>query len=223
MTMYIISLEMSKGDNMERMSIKEFKTKSNIEIIEELMKANNGYVTSKLISELGIHRMYLNIMKEKGIIEKVGNGIYIDSKKIEDSYFTFNLELPNIIYSHMTALYFHGLSIKAPDNKCDITVPNNYFNYKLKNHNVFYVDKEIYNMGLTEIETSYGNKVRVYDIERCICDIIRSKNRMDLEHIKYSIRSYIKRKDKNINKLSEYAKKLGIKEEVMNYIEIFYE
>ena len=208
---------------MERMSIKEFKTKSNIEIIEELMKANNGYVTSKLISELGIHRMYLNIMKEKGIIEKVGNGIYIDSKKIEDSYYTFNLELPNIIYSHMTALYFHGLSIKAPDNKCDITVPNNYFNYKLKSHNVFYVDKEIYNMGLTEVETPYGNKVRVYDIERCICDIIRSKNRMDLEHIKYSIRSYIKRKDKNINKLSEYAEKLGIKEEVMNYIEIFYE
>lgn len=223
MIMCIISLEMSKGDNMERMSIKEFKTKSNIEIIEELMKANNGYVTSKLISELGIHRMYLNIMKEKGIIEKVGNGIYIDSKKIEDSYYTFNLELPNIIYSHMTALYFHGLSIKAPDNKCDITVPNNYFNYKLKNHNVFYVDKEIYNMGLTEIETPYGNKVRVYDIERCICDIIRSKNRMDLEHIKYTIRSYIKRKDKNINKLSEYAEKLGVKEEVMDYIEIFYE
>lgn len=223
MIRYTISLEMSKGDNMERMSIKDFKTKSNIEIIEELIKANNGYVTSKVISELGIHRMYLNIMKEKGIIEKVGNGIYIDSKKIEDSYYTFNLELPNIIYSHMTALYFHGLSIKAPDNKCDITVPNNYFNYKLKNHNVFYVDKEIYNMGLTEVETLYGNKVRVYDIERCICDIIRSKNRMDLEHIKYSIRSYIKRKDKNINKLSEYAKKLGIKEEVMNYIEIFYE
>lgn len=208
---------------MEKMSIKEFKTKSNIEIIEELMKANNGYVTSKLISELGIHRMYLKIMKEKGIIEKVGNGIYIDSTKIEDSYFTFNLKLPNVIYSHMTALYFHGLSIKAPDNKCDITVPNNYFNYKLKNHNVFYVDKEIYNMGLTEIETPYGNKVRVYDIERCICDIIRSKKRMDLEHIKYSIRSYIKRKDKNINKLSEYAEKLAIKEEVMNYIEIFYE
>lgn len=223
MIMYIISLEMSKGDNMKSMSINEFKTKSNIEIIEELMIANNGYVTSKLISEFGIHGMYLNIMKEKGIIEKVGNGIYIDSKKIEDSYFTFNLSLPNVIYSHMTALYFHWLSIKVPDNKCDIIAPNNYFNYKLKSHNVFYVDKEIYNMGLTEVETPYGNKVRVYDIERCICDIIRSKNRMDLEHIKYAIRSYIKRKDRNVNKLLEYAKKLGIKEEVMNYLKIFYE
>ena len=222
MIRYIISLEMSKGENMERMSIKEFKTKSNIEIIEELMKANNGYVTSKVISELGIHRMYLNIMKEKGIIEKVGNGIYIDSNKIEDTYFTFNLELPNIIYSHMTALYFLGLSIKAPNDKFDITVPNNYFNYKLKNHNVFYVDKEVYSLGLTEVETPFGNKVRVYDIERCICDIIRSKNRMDLEHVKHAIRTYIKRKDKNINKLSDYAEKLGIKKELMDYVEMFY-
>ena len=97
---------------MERMTIEEFKDQSNIEIIESIMKMNNGYVTSKELSNLGIHRMYLNIMKEKGMIEKVGNGIYIDSSKIEDSYFVFALELPNIIYSHMTALYFHGLLLK---------------------------------------------------------------------------------------------------------------
>ena len=208
---------------MERMTIKEFKDQSNIEIIESIMKMNNGYVTSKELSNLGIHRMYLNIMKEKGMIEKVGNGIYIDSSKIEDSYFVLGLELSNIIYSHMTALYFHGLSIKAPNDKYDITVPNNYFNYKIKNHNVFYVDKDIYELGLIQIDTPMGNKVKAYDMERCICDIIRSKNRMDLEHVKYAIREYLKRKDKNLNKLSEYAERLGIKEEVMNYMELFYE
>ena len=208
---------------MERMTIKEFKEQSNIEIIESIMKMNNGYVTSKELSNLGIHRMYLNIMKEKGMIEKVGNGIYIDSSKIEDSYFVFSLELSNVVYSHMTALYFHGLSIKAPNDKYDITVPNNYFNYKIKVHNVFYVDKDIYELGLTEVKTPMGNNVRVYDVERCICDIIRSKNRMDSEHIKYSIRAYLKSKDKDLVKLSNYAKKMGIKDEVMNYIEVFYE
>ena len=45
---------------MERMTIKEFKDQSNIEIIESIMKMNNGYVTSKELSNLGIHRMYLN-------------------------------------------------------------------------------------------------------------------------------------------------------------------
>ena len=208
---------------MERMTIKEFKDQSNIEIIESIMKMNNGYVTSKELSNLGIHRMYLNIMKEKGMIEKVGNGIYIDSSKIEDSYFVFGLELPNIIYSHMTALYFHGLSIKAPNDKYDITVPNNYFNYKIKNHNVFYVDREIYELGLIQTDTPMGNKVKAYDMERCICDIIRSKNRMDSEHVKHSVREYVKRKNKNLVKLSKYAEKLGVKKEVMNFIEVFYE
>jgi len=208
---------------MERMTIEDFKNQSNIEIIESIMKMNNGYVTSKELTNLGVHRMYLNIMKEKGMIEKVGNGIYIDSNKIEDNYFVFSLELPNVVYSHMTALYFHGLSIKAPDNKYDITVPNNYFNYKLKNHNVFYVDKGIYDLGLTEVVTSQGNKVKAYDIERCICDIIRSKNRMDLGYVKYAIREYIKRKDKDLIKLSKYADEMGVKDEVMNFMEIFYE
>lgn len=208
---------------MERMTIKEFKEQSNIEIIESIIKRNNGYVTSKELTNLGIHRMYLSIMTEKGMIEKVGNGIYIDSSKIEDSYFVFSLELLNVVYSHMTALYFHGLSIKAPNDKYDITVPNNYFNYKIKEHNVFYVNKDIYELGLTEVKTPMGNNVRVYDVERCICDIIRSKNRMDSEHIKHSIKEYIKRKDKDLVKLSNYAKEMGIKEEVMNYIEVFYE
>lgn len=208
---------------MERMTIKKFKDQSNIEIIESIMKMNNGYVTSKELSNLGIHRMYLNIMKKKGMIEKVGNGIYIDSSKIEDRYFVLGLEIPNIIYSHMTALYFHGLSIKAPNDKYDMTVPNNYFNYKIKNHNVFYVDRDIYELGLIQIDTPMGNKVKAYDMERCICDIIRSKKRMDSEHVKHSIREYVKRKDKDLVKLSKYAETLGIKKEVMDYVEVFYE
>jgi predicted transcriptional regulator of viral defense system len=208
---------------MEKMTIKEFKDKSNIEVIEAIMNINKGYVTSKQLSNLGIHRMYLNIMKKKGIIERVGNGVYIDSSKIGDSYFVFNLELQKVVYSHMTALYFHGLSIKAPDDKYDVTVPNNYFNYKIKEKNVFYVDTDIYTLGLTEVKTPMGNIVRAYDVERCICDIIRSKRRMDSEHVKYSIREYLKRKDKNLVKLSKYAEKLGIKDEVMNYMEAFYE
>lgn len=208
---------------MERTTIKGFKEESNIEIIESIMKMNNGYVTSKELDNYGIHRMYLNTMWKKGIVEKVANGIYIDSSKIEDSYYVFSLSMPNTIYSHMTALYFHGLSIKAPNDKYDITVKKTYNSKHLKNHEVFYVSDDIYELGLTEVKTPMGNSVRVYDVERCICDIIRSKNRMDSEHIKHSIKEYIKRKDKDLVKLSNYAKKMGIKEEVMNYIEVFYE
>ena len=46
---------------------------------------------------------------------------------------------------------------------------------------------------------------------------------MDNEHIKYSLREYIKRKDKDLVKLSKYADKMGIKKEEMDLLEWFYE
>ena len=147
----------------------------------------------------------------------------MDVNKLEDSYYVFSISTPNAVFSHMMALYFYGLSIKAPTEQYDITVYNNYFNYKIKNHNVFYVSKDIYNLGLTEIETPAGNKVKSYDIERSICDIIRSKKRMDIEHMKYSVKEYLKRKDKDLIKLSDYAEKMSIKEEVMDFVSIMYE
>ena len=208
---------------MGRGTIKQFTEESNIEVIKSIMKMNNGYVTSKELDNFGVHRMYLNSMWKKGIVEKLATGIYIDSSKIEDNYYVFSLSMPNTIYSHMTALYFHGLSIKATNDRYDITVKKNYNSKHLKNHEVFYVSEDIYELGITEVKTPMGNKVRVYDIERCICDIIRSKNRMDSEHVKYSIRAYLKRKDKDLVKLSNYANQMGIKKEVMNYIEVFYE
>lgn len=107
----------------------------------------------------------------------------------------------------MTALYFHGLSIKTPNNMYDITVKRNYNSVHLKKHNVFYVENDIYEIGIIKIETSLGNKVKVYNVERCICDIIRSKSRMD----------------KDLVKLSLYAEKLGIKEVAMDYIDMMYE
>ena len=210
-------------DSELKNKIKQFKDENNIELIQELMRVNNGYITSKILTDLGISREYLRIMINKNMIEKVGTGIYVDKSKMEDSFYTFNLELPNIIYSHMTALYFYGIAPKAPYKEYDVSVRNNYFNYKLKGHNVFYVDKDIIDIGLTSVETPNGNMVQAYDIERCICDIIRSINRIDMDLVKRSVKEYLKRKDKDLVKLSLYAEKMGIKNKVMDFVGMLYE
>ena len=208
---------------MNFMTKEEFINESNIEIIQKLIKENNGYITTKQLENFGISRNYLSIMTKKKMIERVAKGIYIDATKIEDVYYVLSISTPKIIYSHMTALYFHNLSIKAPDNCFDITVTKKYNNPKLKKHNVFYVDDKYYDIGIIEIKTPQGNKVKVYDMERCICDIIRSKKRMDFEHVKYAVKEYLKRKDNNLIKLSKYADIFGIKEEVMNFVSMVYE
>jgi len=50
---------------------------------------------------------------------------------------------------------------------------------KDKNYQFFYLKDELYEIGITEMKTPYGNKVKVYDLERTICDIIKNRKRLD--------------------------------------------
>lgn len=208
---------------MIKKTIEEFKNESNIEIIEELMKINDGYITSKQITSMGIHRMYLKMMIDKKMIEKISRGIYIDNDIIEDIYYVFQLKHPKIIFSRMTALYFHNLTEVYPSN-FDITISYNYHVEEInKNHSVIKCNEKTIELGLITIKTPLGHEIRAYDPERCICDIIRFRNRLDLEQVKKSVKKYINSKDKNINKLMEYSKKLKVYKQVINFVGAFYE
>lgn len=167
--------------------------------------------------------MYLNIMLKKNMIEKVSKGIYISKNVVDDVYYTFQLRYSKIIYSKFTALYFHGLTDVYP-SKFDVTVDYNYHVDEInKNHFVTKCKKDILNLGVTYVNTPFGHKVKAYDKERCICDIIKFRNKLDEEQVKKSVKKYIKSKDKNLNKLTEYSKKMNINREVIEFVGMFYE
>ncbi len=82
---------------------------------------------------------------------------------------------------------------------------------------------DIYKLGLTEAKTPFGNAVKSVWYLKVYLWYYYVKKRMDIEHVKYIIREYIKRKDKDLIKLSKYANKMGIKKDVMDLLEWFYE
>lgn len=191
--------------------------------IKQIMKTNNGMISTRMIEPLNISRQYLSIMKNNNDIEKVSRGIYLSPSAFEDSYFSFQQKYKKAIFSHMNALYFYGMTEEFPYNYT-VTVPQSYHVDTVNEKcNVFYVSDDIYELGIVEIETPNGNKVRAYDKERCICDIIRSKGRMDSEQVKKTIKQYMQSKDKDMAKLSEYSKNMGINKKVMEMVSGFYE
>lgn len=191
--------------------------------IKQIMNTNNGMLSTRMIEPLNISRQYLSIMENSNDIEKVSRGIYLSPSAFEDSYFSFQQKYKKAIFSHMNALYFYGMTEEFPYNYT-VTVPQSYHVDTVNEKcNVFYVSDDIYEIGVVEVETPSGNKVRAYDKERCICDIIRSKGRMDPEQVKKSVKQYIQSKDKNIAKLSDYAKRMRISEKVMEMVGVYYE
>src|SRR5574344_251068 len=183
--MIIFRCTCQRRNQMVNKKIKKLEEDSNIEIIQELIKNNGGYITSKIITDLGIHRMYLKKMLENNMIEKVDKGIYIAKDTFNDKYYTFQH-----IYNN---------------------------NYVIK------CNKNILDLGLTKVRTPYGHIVKSYDKERCICDIIKYRNKLDVEQVKKSVKMYVKDKTKNLNNLSNYSKKMGIYNEVTEYISMVYE
>ena len=191
--------------------------------IKQIMNTNNGMLSTRMIEPLNISRQYLSIMENNNDIEKVSRGIYLSPNAFEDSYFSFQQKYKKAIFSHMNALYFYGMTEEFPYNYT-VTVPQSYHVDTVNEKcNVFYVSDDIYELGIVEIETPNGNKVRVYDKERCICDIIRSKGRMDSEQVKKTIKQYMQSRDKDIAKLSEYSKNMGINKKVMEMVGGYYE
>lgn len=191
--------------------------------IKQIMKTNNGMISTRMIEPLNISRQYLSIMENNNDIEKVSRGIYLSPNAFEDSYFSFQQKYKKAIFSHMNALYFYGMTEEFPYNYT-VTVPQSYHVDTVNEKcNVFYVSDDIYELGIVEIETPNGNKVRVYDKERCICDIIRSKGRMDSEQVKKTIKQYMQSRDKDMAKLSEYSKNMGINKKVMEMVGGYYE
>ena len=189
--------------------------------IKQIMEENNGIVSSRLIEPLQISRQYLSKLESNNEIERVSRGIYQLPSVFEDSFYSFQSKYKKVIFSHMNALYFYGMTEEFPYNYT-VTVPQSYHVDTVNEKcNVFYVSDDMFELGICEVETPNGNKVRAYDVERSICDIIRSKNRMDLEQIKKAIRQYMKNPNKDMSKLSEYSKKMGINKQVMELVGMF--
>ena len=210
---------------IKELSIKYPTEKAKIltDTIKQIMNTNNGMLSTRMIGPLNISRQYLSIMENNNDIEKVSRGIYLSPSAFEDSYFSFQQKYKKAIFSHMNALYFYGMTEEFPYNYT-VTVPQSYHVDTVNEKcNVFYVSDDIYELGVVEIETPNGNKVRAYDKERCICDIIRSKGRMDSEQVKKTIKQYMRSRDKDITKLSEYSKKMGINKKVMEMLGGYYE
>ena len=191
------------------------------EKILKLMKNNNGLIKTSEIVSNKINKMALIRLVQKGVIERIERGLYIDSNKMEDSYFIFQYKCPKAVFSHETALYFHDLSDRTPI-EIMITVPYGYNSRLLKDNNYkfSYIKDELYELGKIMIKTPYGNDVYCYDIERTICDIIRDKNKIEKYQFIDALKRYSDLKIKDILKLYNYAEKFNIKNEVKNYMEV---
>ena len=182
----------------------------------------NGYLTTKDVTDNNIPRIYLTKLIKENKIERVSRGVYIKKNELVDEFVILQSKSEYAIYSNNTALYLHGFSNRIPI-RYDITVKSGYKGslQKEKNVNLFYTKRELLELGVINYKLDSGNIIRVYDLDKTICDIIKNKKKIDAEIFNKAIREYFYSKKKNTLKLYEYARKMNIYNKVRDTFEVF--
>ena len=93
-----------------------------------------------------------------------------------------------------------------------------------KLYKFYYYKEELWEIGQEDIESPFGHLIRVYDIERTICDCIINIDDIGRDVVIKAIKEYIgNKKFRDIAKLYKYAEIFNIKEKVKTYVEVLYE
>ncbi|MDJ0306690.1 MULTISPECIES: type IV toxin-antitoxin system AbiEi family antitoxin domain-containing protein [Dehalobacter] len=192
-----------------------------IDKIKEILKQNNGIITASQVTDANISRHYLKKMLDIGALAKVDRGIYIKPKMWEDKMYILQYKYSRGIFSHETALYIHGLTDRIPQ-KYTMTFPYGYHTHSLKEENVIIKKsvKDLYELGLTKGVSPCGNPIRLYDVERTLCDIVKGNNTCDIQIVNQAMKQYAKMPGNNIPLLFDYAEKVRVKPKILNYMEV---
>lgn len=182
---------------------------------------NFGILLTKNAIEAGIskHALY-NFIRDNGF-EKAAHGVYASPETWEDENYILSLRCPQGVLSHDEALYYHGLTDREPLQKT-ITIYTGYGTSRMvaDGIKVFTVKKELLDIGKEIVKTSYGHDIPLYNRERTICDLIRSKNRFEIQDFQTALKTYIMGKNKNLNRLMEYAKLFHVDKKIREYMEV---
>lgn len=182
---------------------------------------NNGFFTIGEAQTYGVTKGTAIRYVKKSNLVKLAHGIYSSENAWPDHLYQLQIRNKKIVFSHETALFLHGLSDRE-SFRPEVTVKRGYNASHLKKENikVHTVIAEWFEVGISSAKTTVGNTIRIYDKERCICDLIREKNRMDIQIFHTAMNSYFRESDKDIHKLMKYAAIFRIEERLRQYTEI---
>lgn len=196
---------------------------SSKEIVTYAIEKNNGIAKVSDMVNDGASRQDIKKLYADGYIQRVSQGYYqLTSNTYLPDEQIIASTIPKSVVCLESALFYYGYSDFTP-RKIAITIPRSSSRRAIIATEipllVYYVSDEIYDIGKTTV-TDNGVTFSIYDRERTICDIFKHRNKIDRETFNKAVNAYAKDENKDLHKLSEYAKRLRVYKKVTEIMEV---
>ena len=180
-----------------------------------------GVLRTEDARKRGIPKSTFYQFVQKNQLERLAHGIYLSPESWEDAAYVLHLRCPQAVFSHDEALYYHDFVDREPMQPT-LTIYSGYNTQKLtaSGVKVYTVKKELLPIGKETITNAFGHELPMYDLERTICDLVRSRSHFDFQDFQSALKRYAARKDKDLNKLMQYTRLFRVEKVLRTYLEI---
>lgn len=183
---------------------------------------NDGIIRTRDVEKMGIYRGYLKDMVDSGSLVRESKGIYTVTNETPDEYYLIQSRSSRLFFSYGTALFLLGLSDRVP-SIIDVTVPQGYNVSRIKKSfpslRFHYVQPDVLFEGVKTVTTPQGYQVNVYNEERCLCDLIKDKKKIDKQLYTQAIREYFAG-SYSARKLLKMARLFDVESDMRIYMEV---
>lgn len=194
---------------------------SKFESLDSLVHENNGYLKTSEAVALGVSKPYISEYIRAHGLERVAHGLYRTQDAWDDGMYVIQTRYPAAVFSHETALYLHSLAEREPaPYSITLKAGANAARLTSQGVKVYKVKEVLFHKGITQARSPAGHMLRVYNLERTICDLIRSRNNIETQELLSAIREYARSKEKNIPLLMRYAQAFSVEKLIRQYLEV---
>ena len=188
--------------------------------LQMLFSKNNGYLVKKQLPDKSMYNHLLKLVVE-GRVERVKPGVYCYEKYIYDNTM---IDIEKIVPFGVLCLYsawaYYELSTQVP-HSFNIAIEKNR-KVKLPVYPpiaLYYWKREYQELGIT-MKKIGGYQVMIYDLEKSVCDAVKFRMKAGIDVTSEILKNYLRRKDRNLTLLMEYARKMRIEKTLKTYLEI---
>lgn len=190
---------------------------------EDIIDGDQMIISVEELKEKGFSQYKINQFVKQGILRKLNKKYYENTRYQGDEldfYYAYAY-VPAGVICLMSAAVYYNLTTYRPDvvdvaieRKAKVSTFPDWPEVK-----IYYYTDARFGLGIETIENG-KNHFRIYDIEKTVVDIVFYREKIGIEEMKEILINYLKRKDRNLNRLVRYAELMKCGDVMKNYLEV---
>ena len=189
--------------------------------LQHLLDTHNGIIDSSQAKAIGrgVYEEMLRWVKY-GVLIKLRRGKYIENKRLASAMIDLEKVIPGGVLCLYSAWFYYNLTTQIPI-EFNVALHKN-IKMSLPDYPPIGLSRwsgTTLGLGITTKNID-GYNIKIYDIEKSVCDAIKFRNKIGIDVMSEILRNYLRREDCNLNKLTNYAKQLRVYSSLKKYLEI---